>query len=87
MNSAKVIDPPMVFGNIGFHHIHQLLKEGELLLGGNAAASSALGGWIWVHLHKVKQAFQTVQISIGQTTDFVDCPPAALIMGRSARRI
>jgi hypothetical protein len=35
------------------------------LFGGNAAASVALDGWIWVHLHKVIQAFQTVQISTG----------------------
>jgi hypothetical protein len=42
-----------------------LLEDRELLLGGNAAASSALDGGIWVHLHNVKQAFQTVQISTG----------------------
>src|ERR1035437_807007 len=42
-----------------------LLEEGEFLFGGKAAAPSAFGWWIWVHLHKVKYAFQIVQISTG----------------------
>ena len=42
-----------------------LLKDGELLPGGNTAASAALNGWIWVPLHKVIQAFQTVQTATG----------------------
>ena len=41
-----------------------LLQDGELLFGGNASAAD-LGGWIWVHLHKLIHAFQTVQISTG----------------------
>jgi hypothetical protein len=49
-----------------------LLQDGELLLGGNAAASAAFNRWTLVHLHKVIQAFQTVQISTGadQVLDF-----------------
>jgi hypothetical protein len=35
-----------------------LLKDGELLLGGNASSSAAFNSWILVHWHKVKQAFQ-----------------------------
>src|ERR1035437_1676380 len=42
-----------------------LLEEGEFLFGGKAAAPSAFGWRIWVHLHKVKYAFQIVQISTG----------------------
>lgn len=42
-----------------------LLEDVELLLRGDTTASSALDGWIWIHLHKVIQAFQTVQISTG----------------------
>ncbi len=42
-----------------------LLQDGELLLGGNTAASAAFNRWVLVHLHKVIQAFQTVQISTG----------------------
>ena len=41
------------------------LQDGQLLLGGNAAAPPAFGRWIWVHLHKVKRAFQVIQISTG----------------------
>jgi len=42
-----------------------LLKDGELLFGGNATPAAAFNSWTLVHLHKVKQAFQTVQISNG----------------------
>jgi hypothetical protein len=43
------------------------LEDRAPLPGGNAAAASALDGWIWVRLPQVKPAFQTVQISTGQT--------------------
>jgi hypothetical protein len=50
-----------------------LLKDGELLLGGNAAPAAAFNSWTLVHLHKVIQAFQSVQISTGADQDFTFC--------------
>jgi hypothetical protein len=44
-----------------------LLEDGELLLGGNTAASATLDGRIWDHLHKLIQAFQTSKSQLGQT--------------------
>ena len=42
-----------------------LLKDGKLLLGGNAALAATFNSRTLVHLHKGIQAFQTVQISTG----------------------
>jgi len=77
------IDPELRFKPVGSGVPAERLKftffsDGGALPGRRHAVF-ALNGWIWVNLHKVIQAFQTVRISSGADHEIFS--PASSFLG------